>query len=357
MSGCSRLLAFLIALVFIITTPLVMLTFNLAQLATNREAFKQALQQTDLRQMAVNAAATTITQLAAQQGIGLEGIDPALIEGTLEAAIPPEWINQQANLVVDALFNYLDTGDPASLTITIDTTPLYERFRSDVGEQAIVTAVQTLPICPPGQLPVDPATLTFTTCIPEGINVGDAAAIIHDNLVELLDANPQLLAQTSSIQVNVLEISGTNPALLQQLQQLRQTLQRLQTSSWFLWLIPLGCLFLILLLAVRSPGDFGNWLGWPLLTAAILTLLFTLLVPVLYRNLLPSLLSPMIPVEADTLIRPLLTSFLDIITQAWFFRVRIQSALALVASIPLVVIGLIWLILYPKTDVIGEEGR
>ena len=27
------------------------------------------------------------------------------------------------------------------------------------------------------------------------------------------------------------------------------------------------------------------------------------------------------------------------------------------ASIPLVVIGLIWLILYPKTDVIGEEGR
>jgi len=357
MTGCSRFLAFLFALVFIITTPLVLLAFNLAQLATNREAFKQALQQTDLRQMAVDAAAITITQLAAQQGIGLEGIDPALIESTVEAAIPPEWVNQQANLVVDALFNYLDTGDPNSLTITIDTTPLFDRFRSDVGEQAIVTAVQTLPACPPGQLPLDPATLTFTTCLPEGIDVGSAAAIIHDNLVGLIDANPQLTAQVRTLEVNVLEISGTNPALLQQLQQLRQTLQRLQTGSWFLWLIPLGCLLLILILAVRSPGDFGNWLGWPLLIAAVLTMILTFLAPFLYRDLLPTLLSPMLPAQADSLIRPLLTTFVDIITQAWFFRVRVQAALALALSLPLVVIGLVWLVLYPKTDVMREEGR
>ncbi len=270
---------------------------------------------------------------------------------TVDAAIPPEWVNQQANLVVDALFNYLDTGDPNSLTITIDTTPLFDRFRSDVGEQAIVTAVQTLPTCPPGQLPLDPATLTFVTCLPEGIDVGAAAAIIHDNLVGLIDANPQLTAQVRTLEVNVLEISGTNPALLQQLQQLRQTLQRLQTGSWLLWLIPLVCLFLILVLAVRSPGDFGNWLGWPLLIAAVLTMILTFLAPFLYRDLLPTLLTPIAPHRGRYgLIRPLLTTFVDIITQAWFFRVRVQAALALALSIPLVVIGLVWLVLYPKTD-------
>ena len=287
MRGCARFLAFLIVVVFIVTTPMVLLVFNLAQLATNREAFKQALQRTDLRQMAVDAAALTITQLAAQQGIGLQGTSATLLENALDAAIPPEWVDQQANLVVDALFNYLDTGDPNSLTVTIDTTPLFTRFRSEVGEEAIRATLQTLPACPPGQLPLDPLSLTFTTCVPEGISVGDAAAIIHDNLIGLIDANPQMLAQFSVIEVNVVEISGTNPALLQQLQQLRQTLQRLQTGSWFLWLIPFGCLFFILLLVVRSPGDFGNWMGWPLLSAAVLTLLLTFLTPVLWRSLIP----------------------------------------------------------------------
>lgn len=350
----SRFLAFLFALVFIVATPLVLLAFNLAQLATDREAFKQALQQTDLRQMAVDAAAATITNLAAQQGIGLDGISGTFIDNALDAAIPPEWVNEQANRVVDALFNYLDTGDPNALTLTIDTTPILERFRSQAGQQAIITTVQTLPPCPADQFPLDLATLTFTNCIPAGVDVAGAAAIIHQNLVALLDANPQLTAGASAITVNVLELSGTNPALLQQLQQLRQTLQRLQTGAWLLWLIPLGCLFFILVLAVRSPGDFGSWFGWPLLTAALLTLFLTFAIPSLYRDLLPTFLNPLIPPQADTILRPMLTAFVDIITQAWLFRVRIQAALVLIASIPLILIGLIWLVLYPRHDTLRE---
>ncbi len=327
---------------------MVLLAFNLAQLATNREAFKQALQQTDLRQMAVDAAALTLTQLANQQGIGVEGINPALINNTLEAAIPPQWIEEQTNLVVDALFDYLETGDPAKLTLTIDTAPLFERFRSEVGAQAIVTAVESFPPCPPGQLPIDPTNLTVISCLPEGVNVGDAAAIIHRNLTTILDNNPQLIGEAQAIEVNVLEISGTNPALLQQLQQLRQTLQRLQTGSWLLWLIPLGCLFFILLLVVRSPGSFGNWWGWPMAAAALLTLAFTFLFSLSPRLLVSS--SFLLPPEADTLLRSLLTSFITIITQLWFFRVRLQAAFMLAASLPLIVIGLAWWLLYPRQN-------
>ena len=79
-------------------------------------------------------------------------------------------------------------------------------------------------------------------------------------------------------------------------------------------------------------------------------MILTFLAPFLYRDLLPTLLTPMLPTGADNLIRPLLTTFVDIITQAWFFRVRVQAALALALSLPLVVIGLVWLVLYPKTD-------
>ena len=125
-------------------------------------------------------------------------------------------------------------------------------------------------------------------------------------------------------------------------------------GSWFLWLIPFGCLFFILLLVVRSPGDFGNWMGWPLLSAAVLTLLLTFLTPVLWRSLIPSFFPPITPPEADAFIRSLFTNFLDIITQAWFFRVRIQAALILIASLPLIFVGLAWLILYPRQDDLGD---
>jgi hypothetical protein len=349
----SRFLATLLALIFIFTTPPVLLAFNLAQLATNREAFKQALRQTDLRQVAIDAAAATLTQLANQQGIGVEGINPALINSTLEAAIPPQWIEEQSNRVVDALFDYLETGDPARLTLTIDTAPLFDRFRSEIGAQAIVTAVESFPPCPPGQLPIDPSNLAVTTCLPEGVNVATAAAIIHSNLTTLLDNNPQLIAEANQIEVNVLEISGTNPALLQQLQQLRQTLQRLQTGSWLLWLIPMGCLFFILLLVVRSPGSFGSWWGWPMFAAALLTLLLTFLAPTILTSSL--LLLPALPPEADSLLRSLLTTFIAIITQLWFFRVRIQAAFMLAASLPLIVIGLTWWLLYPRQNDAGYD--
>lgn len=346
MRGCLRFLAGVVAIGFVITAVLALFLTNLFAVMADREIFKESL--ANLDQLVVEAVpafvAQTLEEQARERGLAPINLDEALLQESMETLLPPGWIEAQADTAVDTVYDLLEGGDLENAELTIDTTPLLDRFRGQPGLEVVDNIVTSLPAC---TQPVNPAELlgpnvTIPACLPPGIPANQVTQEVHTRLVQALDSNPQLTSEFGLVRIPLFppEQVAQNAELVQareQLLSLQRTFTFAQDWGWLLWLLPIGCLLLIALLAVRSQSDLGHWWGWPLLGTAVLILFIAILFPAITTFLLRQ--TPVDPAAITTTLRGTAVRLVTAVTDTWLSRVYLQAGIMLVAGIGFVLLG------------------
>ncbi|HEX6383435.1 MAG TPA: hypothetical protein VF177_02085 [Anaerolineae bacterium] len=316
---------------------------NLAAVVTDREAVKAVLGDTSV--LMVNTApelvAEALEQRARELGLPLE-LDERVFTQVTAELIPPEWAADQSNVAADAVYDVLETGNPAEAEVVINAQPLLERVRGEPGRRAMVIIMQSLPVCTietldffslDGDLPIP-------GCIPPGIEAEVVATQAHAILVQSLEFNPQLLAEAGLLRVSLIELTQLTPEQLARLQRWHRIYLLADRWAWLLWLIPLGALFVILIVVVRSWHNLGRWWGWALVITAILAFLLSAVVPALVTFWLRTTVAP----PLDTGVLPfglLLRSLIEPLMDVWLRRIYIQAGIMLIVGLALVMLGLI----------------
>jgi hypothetical protein len=294
MRGCLNFLAGIMAVLFAITAVLALFLTNFFAVVADREIIKESL--SNLDSLVVEAVpaivAQTLEEQARERGLAPINLDEAILQESMETLLPPGWIEAQTDAAIDTVYDTLETGDLESAELVIDTTPLLDRFRGEPGRQIVSNIVSDLPPCTEV---INPAELlgpdvTIPACMPPGVPTEQVTQEVHARLVQALDSNPQLTSEFGVVRVPLFspEQQAQNAELVQareQLLRLQRTFALARDWGWLLWLLPVGCLLLIALLAVRSWSELGHWWGWPLLGTAVFFLLLTIIFPALTRIL------------------------------------------------------------------------
>jgi len=278
MKGCLNALAAIVAVFFVITAVLALLLVNGAHVLTNRAALKEALALDDLLRETLPTVITGVVEEQARaQGLPAPDLDTAVLADTILATLPPEWLAEVTDTAVDALLDYLETGDPALAVVAVDVSPVLAQWQGEVGRQAVLTIVQSLPTCTDLSV-IDLASGTLPTCVPPGIPAEELAVQLFS--VVSGTVLPQIVGQTAVVQIPLLSLDTLDANQLAALQRLQQW-YALATQAWWAWLLPLVCLLLILLFAVRSAAGWGYWWGAPMAAAGMLGLVLAIVLPAL----------------------------------------------------------------------------
>lgn len=346
MRGCLKFLAGIVAMLFVITAVLALFLTNLLTVIANRELLKESL--SNLDQLVVETVPAFVAQALEQQaferGLAPINLDEALLQQSMETLLPPGWIEAQAETAVDTAFELLETGNLENAELEIDTTPLLDRFRGEPGKAVVNNIIASLPPCTE---PVNPAeflgsSVTIPDCLPPDVPAEQIVDEVHSRLVQALDSNPQLADESGVVRVPIFspEQAVQNEELVQargELLRVQQLFSLAINWGWLLWLLPVGCLLLILLLAVRSWAEWGNWWGWPFVITGVLVLLVSFVLPAITTFLLRQLPSGTAALTGS--IQQTGVQIVTAVSDTWLRQVNIQAAIMLTLGCLFLVLG------------------
>lgn len=203
-----------------------------------------------------------------------------------EALLAEEVIAGWMDQTIQGLFTWLDSEDPIPY-IVWDMKPLLQRMRGPAGQEAVEAYYESLPDCTdlqmeemrtqPGE-PLPRAKMVEELCKLSTFPHGEQIEVYNDVMQMVIDATPAEYNVTSSLLKGRDQIRGT----FTRKWELRNTRYLMDISL----LVPLGLLFLILILGVRSTEALGQWWGIPLIGGGLITLLLALLAGPLWRGIL-----------------------------------------------------------------------
>lgn len=179
----------------------------------------------------------------------LPSLTPADWEALLPILIPRDWMQAQAESVIDQAFAFIDSDDPAP-AITISMAGLKEHLAGGAAVEAFLHVVRSQPPCTDEQLAVLASEPGLPTCRPPEAMLNSMAQEGAQILGEVIGNIPD--------EVNLSEIFrgedegplGDNP---------RQVLQRIRWGLNLSPLLPAALLLLVTLFGVRS---LKGWLCW-----------------------------------------------------------------------------------------------
>jgi hypothetical protein len=146
MQSVLRFIAFGLAIIFVIVTVPVIFATSLGQIVTNRQTIKDTLNADELLMGAVESAARqTLESQPALTNLPPLIRDSEPLQAALDNFLPPGWATQQSDQVVDAVFDYFDSGNEEELVINIDIGPLLESLKGESGRQVVLATLQSLP--------------------------------------------------------------------------------------------------------------------------------------------------------------------------------------------------------------------
>ena len=349
MDVLRNFLAFLVGCFFVVTAVFALFFVSLAGVLTDRETMKEIVSGADewVLENVPAFAGDAIQQQAAQFGLPNIEVDEDAIQQAVRLIIPPTWIDEQSAAIVDALYDFLDTGDVGAATVVLDIAPFLAQLRGDAGLQLITILLDNFPTCTQTTSELIWGVLSNSVevprCLPQEVNRQAFAQNMHTAVIQAIDQNPEILTQAGRFEVNLLTNSA-NQVTPEQQAQLQRTYQIYQTSksfAWMAWLLPLGCLLLILLLTARSLRTFALWLGWPLALAGLLGIGFVILLPFL---LTPIVQSAIVSAELQTWTLPLddlIRGTIQSATEIWLTRVFWQAGLMMFGGVILLIVGFV----------------
>lgn len=347
MRAFLNFLAFLTAIVFVAAAIAGLLAWPLLQIVTDREALKEALAEFD--QLVLDGVpplvANALEVQARQQGVTGEQIDEAQLRQALQALLPPAWIDAQTETAVDAFYDILEGDRTAAgdVDVQLNMQEVLDNLEGEAGVSLVAVIVNGIPDCPNGVAPAiqDAGDVSFPSCIAAGVPRAAVTQQIHEELVVELQRAPGLLYEAGELHVPVERVlAGSNEAQgVQRLQQIQEAYAQAQQRSWLLWALPLACLILITLFAVRSVSGLGHWWGWPLLLAGGGALLLTLVAPSVITLVLQT---AVLPGEVGVLVAPARTlarQVADTLVDVWLGEVYLWSGITVAVGVVLIAIG------------------
>lgn len=257
MRSLGMFLAAFCAVVFVISSIVVLVLFNIEAKAFSSATYKQAFESQGLYQRIPEILAGTLTTYVTQNGSAvpfLQILSPADWQSSIALLIPPEELKQMGDNALDGTFDYLN-GRTNSATLSL--LPVKTRLAGDAGMQLVLQILQRQPACTPEQLAQMALGLSggqVTLCNPPPEAMGLMAPFIQAQLQSMVALFPN----------EVTFIPGTTsgtPA------DPRIKLNAVRSAVRLTPFIPIFFLFGIAVFAVRSLVDWLTWWGWSFMVA------------------------------------------------------------------------------------------
>ena len=202
--------------------------------------------------------------------------------------VPPRWLQQQTESMLDSLFAYL-RAETDTLNITFDMTTFREGLLGEQGERAATRIVSAAPVCTPDEVMqleaiasgrADDSTLPI--CNPPDEYDEPLTDAIH-SAIEAYGRSIEPSTLTV-LEVPALSTDGPLPPATNDESVIGLMWLRLFFQTWdkfvpLLYLCPAGVLALLVIVGVRSLKGFGQWVGWTGVLSGLLAILPVFLLP------------------------------------------------------------------------------
>ena len=259
-------IAYLCALLFIMSGILALFAFSLEQQAFYSDAYKRAFEKQNLYervpQMLADALqATTATGPTAHPF--LQALTATDWHRTILLILPPQDLKAITDFALDSLFDFLNNQTD---TVIITLTPLKSNLTGPAGMEVARQVLAVQPACTTDQL----------LQMGMGFLSGDIA--LCNPPPEMLDlVTPILQTQMQTLIAAIPnEIPLLSPTQLNTAQNLRTRLELIRTLLKITPVFPVLFLFALTAFAVRSLMDWLKWWGWPFVLTGGISLVLAL---------------------------------------------------------------------------------
>jgi hypothetical protein len=298
----GKFLASICAVLFILSSVVVLVLFNIERKAFDAATYKQAFETQGLYQRIPALLATTLADSIAQNPNAIPLIKALTVsdwETNISTLLPPEELKVAGDNALDATFDYLN-GKTDSAVISL--TPLKTHLVGDSGLRVVIQFLSIQPACTPEQLSQMALGLLggqITLCNPPQEAMGLMAPFIQAQLQAMTSLIPDQLAFIPS----TLSDTPNDPRL---------KLKMVRSAIKLTPFIPALLLFGVTLFAVRTLRDWLLWWGWPF----ILTGITGALVALIGSPLIGWILQLLIQNQGTILIPPVLAASIGETTSA-----------------------------------------
>ncbi len=306
----NRLLAWIFAGLFVISSIGVIFTFFPSRKLLSPDFYKQALEDVRIYQRLPESIAqllaTNFTQNSEESSV-IENppvylliLDQEEWESILIDLVNPTWLQTQTEDILDQFFNILlISPDPVNTPIEVSLLEVKNRLGGPEGIQAFNQILNAQDPCSVNQLMGllqlglgMETSIDSLLCRPPDYIVTELNPVVESFLSAAVAQVPDQLF--FNLPLSELDSSqGVNPANLNQVEIPApiRTLRRTNTLiSWGLFL-PLLLIIMMTVFAVRSMRDLLRWWGGTFLTAGLISLTLSLsLFPIVnwgFNNLIP----------------------------------------------------------------------
>ncbi|MFC1687399.1 hypothetical protein ACFL0L_02375 [Patescibacteria group bacterium] len=324
----KKFFAVILILLFIILTPAAMVVHSLRTVILDPEIIKQELVDASAYEAAIDL---TAEELQSQSGLFDDAI-PFLtsedITDAIRGVISPAQLQTQVESLIDQFFIWLDSSDDIrDIELIVSLGEVKTRTESIVLT-TLEARYNELPICLPDQLidtEFDNKNVDVIGCHPSDVTFND---LIQDiDITSLLDEIPdeiniiELLSEGEEVVDEQFEegspVSTSVEDVFNQLNNIRDRLSQATRLLQTLLVVILLIFLFIGALSTRSVRGFFGWTGFPLLIVGLI-----LIVPMLVAGTYISdtlereLSSPDTPIAAQTFMRDMGESFVDILASS-----------------------------------------
>ncbi len=350
--GCLQLLAVPLVIAFVLTAVPAALLASTSFTFASRTSIKFVVNVDEIvREIITQGIEQDIRQKYLAQNLPPPAADSAALRYAVDLIVPPDWVGNAVDEGIDNVFNFLEEGRTDDYVLGYK--PLLETFQSEAGREAMGIIVKQYPPCPASYNP----TFEYKErnveieCLPPDRPVSQVADQVYTTLISGLNSDPEVLANDGGARLEwPAEIASETEPIRRAFQVLGQL--------WLFWLIPLGLLAVIALLAVRSLYSMGIWFGSPLLITGVITPVVGLVIFFQIFDLLQPLLESLGPGEdrlSQLLIR-LVTEIAYSLQFIWLLSVLFQAGIMFLLGVGGLVLAVLLKIFFkdaaPKS---GEE--
>lgn len=267
MRTIGQLFAAICAVLFVVSTVVVLLLFNIERKAFSSATYKQAFEDQRLYERMPAILATTLTTYLTESGINMPFLQFLTVDdwqNNIAVLLPPEELRAMSNNALDATFDYLN-GRSNSAVISL--LPLKTQLAGEPGVQLVLQILRRQPPCTAEQLTQMALGLfggQIALCNPPEQAIGLMMPFVQSQLQTITTLFPNELTLITNT------ASGTA-------QDPRVRLNAIRSAVKLTLFVPALFLFGIAVLAVRSLRDLFIWWGWPLLLAGGISVFVALL--------------------------------------------------------------------------------
>ena len=330
MRTLGQFFAAICAVLFVISTVLVLLLFNIEAKAFSSATYKQAFEDQRLyeRMPAVLANALTTTMGPNINAIPfLRALTLEDWQNTISMLLPPEELKAMANNALDSIFDYLN-GKTNSVVISL--LPVKAQLAGDSGMSVVLEILSLQPACTAEQLTQMALGLLsgeIALCNPPPEAIGLLTPFLQAQLQTLTTIIPNEITLVPGT------VSGTP-------QDPRLKLNTIRFAIELTPLIPAFLLIAMTVFAVRSLVGWLTWWGWSFMLAGA----GSVLIGLVGAPLVGWILRLLIQNQGTILIPPVFVSSITETTSAvarqMLVPVLIQGALLGFVGLGMVIVAL-----------------